>query len=183
MWDSRVCNPLTAVKFYLSTTWLSVRGWLENSLNQERIHAERFSHSKCSCLKLEINEFRHYEVKIVESEKAGSHQESNPGHLWLEPLVLYHVCGRCLSLSTHAWSVRQINFYYTKWPQSRTGEQVNRWSPITSGQVISIAGDEHVISYSKWISNSDICYRRWTGDLLLHQVNRWFHTTGDFLHV
>ena len=29
-------------------------------------------------------EFRCYEVKI--DEKAGSHQELNPGHLWLEPL-------------------------------------------------------------------------------------------------
>ena len=34
-----------------------------------------------SCLTLEINEFRCYEAKIEESEKAGSHQESNPGHL------------------------------------------------------------------------------------------------------
>ena len=25
-------------------------------------------------------------AKIEESEKAGSRQESNPGHLWLEPL-------------------------------------------------------------------------------------------------
>ena len=29
-------------------------------------------------------------VKIEESEKAGSHRESNPGHLWLEPPVLCH---------------------------------------------------------------------------------------------
>ena len=34
-----------------------------------------------------INEFRCYEVKIEESEKAGSRRESNPGHLWLEPPV------------------------------------------------------------------------------------------------
>ena len=32
-------------------------------------------------------EFRYYKAKIEESEKAGSHQESNPGHLWLEPPV------------------------------------------------------------------------------------------------
>ena len=37
-----------------------------------------------------INEFRCYEAKIEESEKAGSHRESNPGHLWLEPPVLCH---------------------------------------------------------------------------------------------
>ena len=37
-----------------------------------------------------INEFRCYEVKIKESEKASSHQESNPGHLWLELPVLCH---------------------------------------------------------------------------------------------
>ena len=34
-----------------------------------------------------VNEFRCYEVKTEESEKAGSHRESNPGHLWLEPPV------------------------------------------------------------------------------------------------
>ena len=43
-----------------------------------------------SCLTLEINEFRCYEVKIEESEKAGSRRESNPGHLRLEPPVLCH---------------------------------------------------------------------------------------------
>ena len=37
-----------------------------------------------------INEFRCYEVKIEESEKAGSRRESNPGHLWLQPPVLSH---------------------------------------------------------------------------------------------
>ena len=31
-----------------------------------------------------------YEAKIEESEKAGSHLESNPGHLWLELPVLCH---------------------------------------------------------------------------------------------
>ena len=36
---------------------------------------------KASCLTLEIKEFRCYEAKVEESEKAGSHQELNPGHL------------------------------------------------------------------------------------------------------
>ena len=41
-------------------------------------------------LSLENNlQFRCYEAKLEESEKAGSQQESNPGHLWLEPPVLY----------------------------------------------------------------------------------------------
>ena len=35
-------------------------------------------------------EFRCYEAKMEESEKGGSRQESNPGHLWLEPPVLCH---------------------------------------------------------------------------------------------
>ena len=39
---------------------------------------------------VQINEFRCYEAKIEESEKAGSRRESNPGHLWLEPPVLCH---------------------------------------------------------------------------------------------
>ena len=34
-------------------------------------------------------QFRCYEAKLEESEKTGSHRESNPGHLWLEPPVLY----------------------------------------------------------------------------------------------
>ena len=34
---------------------------------------------------LYIDEFRYYGAKIEESEKAGSHRKSNPGHLWLEP--------------------------------------------------------------------------------------------------
>ena len=37
-----------------------------------------------------INEFRRYEAKIEESEKAGSYRELNPRHLWLEPPVLCH---------------------------------------------------------------------------------------------
>ena len=71
----------------------SVRGRPENSLNQERTHAEWFfslQMLKASCLTLEINEFRCYEVKIEESEKAGCCRESNPRHLWLEPPVLCH---------------------------------------------------------------------------------------------
>ena len=44
---------------------------------------------RASCHTLEIKEFRCYEVEI-ESEKAGSHWELNPGHHWLEPPVLYH---------------------------------------------------------------------------------------------
>ena len=37
-----------------------------------------------------INEFRCYEAKIEESEKAGSRRESNPGHLLLDLPVLCH---------------------------------------------------------------------------------------------
>ena len=54
----------------------------ENSLHQERTYAEWFSQSKCSeHLASCWNKFRCYEAKIEESEKAGSHLESNPGHL------------------------------------------------------------------------------------------------------
>ena len=42
---------------------------------------------RASCLMLEIKEFRCYEV---ESEKAGSPWESNPGHLWPDLPVLCH---------------------------------------------------------------------------------------------
>ena len=63
----------------------SIRGQPENSLHQERTHAEWFS--QCKCLELLIASrwnkeiFRCYEAKIEESEKAVSCRESNPGHL------------------------------------------------------------------------------------------------------
>ena len=37
-----------------------------------------------------MKEFRCHEAEIEESKKAGSHQESNPGHLWLETPVFCH---------------------------------------------------------------------------------------------
>ena len=42
------------------------------------------------CTGIYINEFRCYEVKTEETEKAGSRWESNPGHLWLVQPVLCH---------------------------------------------------------------------------------------------
>ena len=48
---------------------------------------------RASCLMLEIKEFRCYEAKIEESEKAGSHRESNPG----QPLSMYWVAARCVT--------------------------------------------------------------------------------------
>jgi len=45
-----------------------------------------------SCLTLEINEFRSYEAKTKESEKAGSRRESNAGQLWLKRPVVFSVC-------------------------------------------------------------------------------------------
>ena len=58
---------------------------------------------RASCLTLEINRFRCYEVKIEESEKVGSRQESNPEHLWLEVPVLCHwatIAGQQSSICT-----------------------------------------------------------------------------------
>ena len=37
-----------------------------------------------------INEFGCYDAKFERVKKAGSHKESNPGHLWLESPVLYY---------------------------------------------------------------------------------------------
>ena len=53
--------------------------------NEGNVRVYWYSRQKCSkvlrtsCLTLEIKEFRCYEVKIEESEKAGSRRESNPG--------------------------------------------------------------------------------------------------------
>ena len=48
---------------------------------QEQMPLEESGNMVASCFTLEINEFRCYEAKIEESEKAGSRWESNPGHL------------------------------------------------------------------------------------------------------
>ena len=50
---------------------------------------------KVSCLMVEIKEFRCYEVKMEESEKPGSHRESNPGHIQRIVRV-----GGCLAVMT-----------------------------------------------------------------------------------
>ena len=112
-WTTTSPNPLYVLhKWYWMPrlhTWQalcmcyqnSIRSRPENSIHQERTRAELFTHSKCSehlawC----------YEAKIEESEKANSHQESNPGHPWLEPPVLCHsaiskgvTCGRGKSVT------------------------------------------------------------------------------------
>ena len=48
-----------------------------------------FSTSLCS-IQVHVGCHEMLQVKIEESEKAGSCWESNPGHLWLEPPVLCH---------------------------------------------------------------------------------------------
>ena len=60
---------------------------------------------KASCLTLEINEFRCYEAKIEECEKAGSHRESNPGHLWLEDTsgLSCQYSGGCPAVVRQSW--------------------------------------------------------------------------------
>ena len=73
---------------------------------------------RTSCLKLEINEFRCYEAKVEESEKAGSCQESNPGlnytplshtsQTTTSPTILYMYCTggtECLSHTPGSHSV------------------------------------------------------------------------------
>ena len=73
---------------------------------------------KTSCLMLEINEFRCYEAKIEESEKkvkkAGSRQESNPGHLWLavyiEDCEGWWSSGCCGSVAEHWWLIIMENW-------------------------------------------------------------------------
>ena len=63
--------------------------WTKSGLSKQGVHSH-ICMLRASCLTLEINEFKCYEAKIEESEKAGSRQESNPGHPWLEPPVLCH---------------------------------------------------------------------------------------------
>ena len=73
---------------------------------------------RASCLPLKIKECRCYEAKIEESEKVGSHLESNLGHLWLAVLchwptltilymycmtILYMYCTRAVSWVDSWW--------------------------------------------------------------------------------
>ena len=58
-------------------------------------------------LHVTVNEFRCYEAEIEEWEKAGSHRQSSPGHLWLEPPVLCTFLYFCLITSKFISSVRQ----------------------------------------------------------------------------
>ena len=64
----------------------SIKGRPENSLH----------HKRTSFLTLNAQSIlphtgnKSYEAKIEKSEKFGSHQESNPGHHWLEAPVLCH---------------------------------------------------------------------------------------------
>ena len=84
---------LLSHKSMLTITWQG-RLWVTDNRTYGKCLAWPLIHSRNSpassrvYFKLEINEFIHYEAKIEESEKAGSRQESNSEHLWLELPVL-----------------------------------------------------------------------------------------------
>ena len=80
--QSSLSTLATVLTCWLRVPWDSIQSI--ESLNATEILL------RASCLKLEINGFRCYKAKIEESEKAGSRQESNPRHFWLEPPVLCH---------------------------------------------------------------------------------------------
>ena len=84
-----------------------IRGQPENSLQQERTHAEWFLTQNAHTGK---NEFRCYEAKW----KGDSHWESNPGHLWLESPLVCHFQPELQSLS-YAWNEHAQLIYITKY--------------------------------------------------------------------
>ena len=57
--------------------------------------------SSIVALHVAVNEFRCYEVEIEEWEKAISHRQSNPGHLWLELPVVCTFLYFCLITSKY----------------------------------------------------------------------------------
>ena len=69
------------------------RDYWENILTPYTVRYSHFSlikwYQQCACSYVYsfINEFRCYEAKVEEDEKAD--RESSPGHLWLEPPVLF----------------------------------------------------------------------------------------------
>ena len=78
--------------------------------------------------------------------------------------VWKHVCGRCLSLTTLEYTCLTCG-------ADELLLQQDWWS--------SMIGGEQVISCSKWCIDKEgeqviSCCSRWTGDLLLQLVNRWF---------
>ena len=73
-WNASVAHPAVCCQNL-------VGGWPESSLHQERTYAEWFSLSKCLELLPRVTTIYMFEAKIEESERAGSHQQSNRGHL------------------------------------------------------------------------------------------------------
>ena len=63
-------------------------------------------------LRLAPNIFRCYEAKLEKSEKAGSHRQSNPGHLWLEPPAL-HLCFHLVTSKFNYSLPMHINMHST----------------------------------------------------------------------
>ena len=91
MWLLSMC----AVKLFMKNHSHSIRESV-GSLCRDGAGAQytQYLNKSCiirvSCLVLEISEFRCCKAIMEEGEKADSHGEWNPGHLWLEPPVLYH---------------------------------------------------------------------------------------------
>jgi len=73
---------------------------------------------------LKKNEFRCYDMNIEESEKVGSCQESNPGHLWQwsqSQSSIWLVVHRCMAVvdqlqSSGSSSQRCLGFDYRRLP-------------------------------------------------------------------
>ena len=79
---------LRILSCYLKLTRILVKKELESRQKQLGKAAVVKAGGLTLCLWTE--RYRSYEVKIEESEKAGSHWKLNPGHLWLVQPVLCH---------------------------------------------------------------------------------------------
>ena len=64
-----------------------------------------------SWFKLEMNDFRCYETKIEDNEKAGSRRELNPGYVWLELPPGSHSATRRSQRKWAEWLPGEIQYH------------------------------------------------------------------------
>ena len=119
-----------------------------------------------------MNEFRCYEAKLKESEKAGSCQESNPRHLWLEPPMLCH-------WATDSWMTTRLLPLALFFFRTRNNTDGNKL--MTFSGIASYYGDNYILSYKPSIS---ITFRHSARDLqYLIQILTWIDTDSCMAYI
>ena len=112
-----------------------------------------FKMLRASCLTLEINEFRCYEAKIQENEKAGSHRESNPVCNWG---TQYNLCSTYRGL----WGLVVVLLFWLNGralvAQARCPGFDSQWMLAFSlSSIFCLITSKFIYLVSKWIALTD----------------------------